>query len=687
MASSSRSRSRLTQGEQEQLIANFLDQVQTDDGSVNGIFEGDDDDEDDVPLADFRVEEAEEEEEEEDENRDVEAETDDEEDDVVPRKQRFKYQSDVTNLNNYDSIPEQESKTFVWSIKSSNLQYTWNTKKPESEANPKGAGRKPIRDKPTRGGPTRHARNHASSESEIWSQMITDGMLNKVVNFTNQKITIFRETFAEYLAKSDKKTQYKLTSLAELKAVIGIMYLRAALHLNGKSVDTVFYHETSNDIFPATMSRQRFTFLCHIMQFDDMDTRQERWKTDKFAAFREFFEAANELFVRLRTPGTHMAIDETLFPYRGRIGFKQYNPKKPAKYGILFRSGCDSTVQYTYFSLPYAGKPQVLGSPYYITGTDNYTKYLVENIIKTGGTACMKGRNISLDRYFTSMTIAEWCLEKDITITGTMRRDRQGIPTEMKKETGRVPKSTIWAYHNNKMLLSYADKKKKGTKIVLFLTTMHDTVLVSHDERVKPAPIVYYDHMKGGVDIVDLLSCMNSTRFKTPRWTMNALAFLLDTVRTNARTLYNEINNTKLSNFQFTWNLGKQLVMPFIQMRSQTSGLSASLQQKITKILGVPTPPAQGGPRRFSEVQSDEDRQEYVTRNTKTQGVCVSCRSSIHGGGYSANKSSVNNKLKKKCLRCTQFVCSKEEHGAIVCTHCLPKIKVANVRFADCDAE
>ena len=100
------------------------------------------------------------------------------------------------------------------------------------------------------------------------------------------------------------------------------------------------------------MQRQRFTFLMRVISFDDYKTRKDRWQSDKFCPFREFFEAVNCSFLKLRKPSAHLAIDETLYPYRGRIGFKQYNPSKPAKYGLLFRSLCDSNVQYMYFCLP-----------------------------------------------------------------------------------------------------------------------------------------------------------------------------------------------------------------------------------------------------------------------------------------------------------------------------------------------
>ena len=64
-------------------------------------------------------------------------------------------------------------------------------------------------------------------------------------------------------------------------------------------------------------------------------------------------------------------------------------------------------------------------------------------------------------------------------------------------------------------MLRRKEKKKKSTKIALVLTTMHDEMRVSKDARNKPEPILYYDHMKGCVDIIDLLSCIKTTRMKT----------------------------------------------------------------------------------------------------------------------------------------------------------------------------
>ena len=59
---------------------------------------------------------------------------------------------------------------------------------------------------------------------------------------------------------------------------------------------------------------------------------------------RELTEDMNARNARMRHPSPFLATDETLHPYRGHIGFKQYNPNKPARYDILYQRLCDSSI-------------------------------------------------------------------------------------------------------------------------------------------------------------------------------------------------------------------------------------------------------------------------------------------------------------------------------------------------------
>ena len=86
---------------------------------------------------------------------------------------------------------------------------------------------------------------------------------------------------------------------------------------------------------------------------------------------------------------------------------------------------------YSFSFLQNSGKPEGTTNSFYATSTNEYSKYYVNKIIGHGGSDVLSGKNISLDRYFTSMSIADWILEWHITVTGTIRADRKRILLEM----------------------------------------------------------------------------------------------------------------------------------------------------------------------------------------------------------------------------------------------------------------
>ena len=164
------------------------------------------------------------------------------------------------------------------------------------------------------------------------------------------------DKFSDPLADSRKYSLVRLVDRVDNEAFISILYLRAAFRLNILDREVIWNHESAHDIIGATISLHRFKFICRLITYNDKETQSDRWKTDKFACMRELLEDMNERNARMRHPSPLLAIDETLYPCRGHIGCQQYNPNKPAKYGLLYQSLCDSSIPYTYYSLPYAGK-------------------------------------------------------------------------------------------------------------------------------------------------------------------------------------------------------------------------------------------------------------------------------------------------------------------------------------------
>ena len=207
--------------------------------------------------------------------------------------------------------------------------------------------------------------------------------MDNIMQYTNKNIQPVTDKFSDPLDDSTKYSHFKLVDKVHIEVFIGILYLRAVFRLNILDRELIWNRESTHDIIGATMSLHRFQFICRLITFDDKQTQKNRWKTDKFAFMREIFEDMNDRNARMRRLSPLLAIDETLHLYRGHNEFKQYNPNKLAKYGLLYQSLCDSSISYTYYSLPYAGKPEKVKGPaakYYITGTNEYSKYLINEL-------------------------------------------------------------------------------------------------------------------------------------------------------------------------------------------------------------------------------------------------------------------------------------------------------------------
>ena len=142
------------------------------------------------------------------------------------------------------------------------------------------------------------------------------------------------ERFSDVLEASSKYTHFLLVNHMFIRAFLGILCLRTALRVNLISTSAIWHHESSNDILSATMSHSRFKFISRFITFDGKASRKERWKTDKFACMRELFKLMNVGNTKFRYPLPMLSVDETLYSYRGAIGFTQYNSNKPAKWGL-----------------------------------------------------------------------------------------------------------------------------------------------------------------------------------------------------------------------------------------------------------------------------------------------------------------------------------------------------------------
>ena len=121
------------------------------------------------------------------------------------------------------------------------------------------------------------------------------------------------------------------------------------------------------------MNYNRFAFLIPFLEFDDKETRRQTMEGRQICHNSWIFHENQQKTTKgAANPLPYFDVDETLHPYRGRIGMKQYNPSKPAKYGLLYQNLCDAKVLYTYSHPTICPKkPEVIGAnDYYATNCD-----------------------------------------------------------------------------------------------------------------------------------------------------------------------------------------------------------------------------------------------------------------------------------------------------------------------------
>ena len=115
-------------------------------------------------------------------------------------------------------------------------------------------------------------------------------------------------------------------------------------------------------------------------------------------------------------PGENLCIDETLYSYRGRCPFKQYMPKKPAKYGIKINCVVDVETSYLANFEVYTGKsdPNNLNEK-------NLSHKLV---LRLSDEYFNTNRCITMDNFFTSIPLAQDFYSKGLRLIGTIRANK-----------------------------------------------------------------------------------------------------------------------------------------------------------------------------------------------------------------------------------------------------------------------
>ena len=146
-------------------------------------------------------------------------------------------------------------------------------------------------------------------------------------------------------------------------------------------------------------------------------------------------------------------------------------------------------------------------------------------------------RTLTIDNFFTSISLAKTLLENGIFMCGTLKKNKAELPFQLLPNKNRPIHSSIFGFKDDYTLVSYVPKCNKA---VVLVSTLHHTNTISSvlKDFKKPEIVLFYNKTKGSVDTFDQMVEHSSCRRRTNRWTFNALCYMIDAADLNAYQLF-----------------------------------------------------------------------------------------------------------------------------------------------------
>ncbi|XP_020483419.2 piggyBac transposable element-derived protein 4-like isoform X1 [Labrus bergylta] len=465
-------------------------------------------------------------------------------------------------------------------------------------------------------GPTHHALSRISTVKSTFDLFLTDDIMKLILNMTN-------------LQGRRSKKDWKDIDITDLQAFIGLLILSGVYRSHKESLHSLWDDQTGRPIFRATMALRRFNLIESVITFDDKLTRSRR-KHDMLAAVRVLWEKWTDRLPMLFNPGRNVCVDKQLVAFRGNCRFRQYMPKKHARYGIKIWVTCDVGTCYAWRMQVYTGKED--GQP----SEGGQEKQVVLDMLEG-----LRGHTVTCDKFFTSFSLSEeLLLKRKIALVGTIRSNKLELPKNLLQIRHRAVFSSLFGFTKTHSLVSYIPRRGKN---LLLLSSKHRAPKVN---KRKPVIITDYNSCKRAVENLEKVLGTYSCNRRTRRWPMVMFFNIIDISAFNAFVLWTVAepswNQTKTCKRRlFLEELGKSLVTPQMARRQV-----------------LPRAPVASAVVEALQHRQEEpvDEQAPVEPGEKKRKQCDFCKAHKRKRVYNT------------CYRCEKQIC--KEHSAMICLSC-----------------
>ena len=272
-------------------------------------------------------------------------------------------------------------------------------------------------------------------------------------------------------------------------------------------------------------------------------------------------------------PHQNITVDEAMIPFKGRLFFRQYMPAKPTKFGIKVWEVCDSTSGFCLDFDIYTGKSSNVGE--HGLGYDVTTRLVSQYY--------GKNHHVYIDRFFSSLPLAQELLRHNTYVCGTVMLNRKGLPKNAK--TTKLARGEVKFYQKDKIILTTWKDKRQVNILSTNCSPMID------DALNKPACVQLYNVYMGGVDKNDQLCTYYRVGRASHKWWRYVFWFAFNISITNSWLLWKESNHQPpelrcLDHLKFVVMLADQLRGGYTSRKLATGRPSKCIIQPISSLRG-----------------------------------------------------------------------------------------------------
>ena len=419
-------------------------------------------------------------------------------------------------------------------------------------------------------------------------------------------------------------SNFKFTN-SDLKVFIGILIVSGYNCLPSMRMYWSADNDLRNEAICAAMCRNDFEKTLrylHLANNDELDAR------DKFSKVRPMFNLINERCVKYFPSTQRLAVDESMVPYYGRHGAKQYIRGKPIRFGYKVWCCCTPEGYLVQFE-PYQGA-QVISQE-----VQEYKHLGVGGgVVMRLMSGLPKGPYIVYtDNFFTSLKLAETLLSKGIGLTGTARANRlEKCPLSSLEKTNRGTMDyrmetkvgvlvVRWNDNNIVTVVSTVDPVLPSKKVMRWSKTSRSHIHIS-----QPRTIAAYNSCMGGVDRLDQNVGAYRITIRMKKWWWPLLRYLVDVSIQNSWLLYRKSGSHRhrpLTQLQFRRDLVQSLFRKY-----GTERAVENIARAPRLCRAVPDDVRRDGLHHYQGVLESTRRCALCKKNTAKQ--CLKCRVPLH---------------------------------------------------------